>query len=833
MDSLWGDEFQVPEKPEAKEIVKKIKKEKAATTPDTPIEKIVKSNKVNLKDKMVLIEQNVTKVLGKQIDNVQVVYKKDELHQYLAKGLEKGRIAIDTETNNSLDPITCKLMGLCLYVPDEKQVYVPVNHINLDNNERLDYQLTENDIHDELQWLIDNKGDCKFIFHNGKFDYQVIKCTCNVCLPIDYDTFLGAKMLDENEPAGLKYQYTHKIDKEQEKYSIEHLFEGLSYSLFKPDLFALYAATDAMMTDKLYLYQMNEFKKEENKGIFNCLMNIEVPVTTAVAEMELYGVAIDQDYAKRLSAKYHAIKDDIDARLNKELENIESKVNAWKLTPEANAKQMKNGKEGKSKAEQLSSPISITSPTQLAILFYDIYKVGVMDKKAPRGTGEDILNKIAEKTKNPLCQLILEKRGVEKLLGTYVDKIPEIVCPKDGRIHASFKQLGAATGRFASDSPNLQNIPAHAKDIRMLFAASPGKVMVGADFSQQEPRLLAWYAQDPHMIEAYMQKKDLYATVASKMYKNNYEDNLEHYPDGSKNPEGAARRFSAKAVVMGLLYGRGAASVAEQIGTTPQEAQTIINQFFDGFPKVRDWIKETQENCRQTGLVHDLWGRVRRLPDIQLPKYTIRFTKEKDESNIAFNPFLICKDKENPEAVAILKKYKDATSKIRGRNEYTKLKEEALRKDSVDIIDNGAFISQAERQSVNARVQGGAASISKRAMIAIFNDKKMKELDFHMMICVHDEIIGECPKENADQVAARLCELMIDAPKPECQIPMKCDAVEVPAWYYDEYGASILEKEYGNEKSDCYNDLDKTLAKHPELLKEQLINMLRDAGGNA
>lgn len=469
-DSLWGEEFKVEEKPDVKKIIKKIKKEKEEKLLDTT--KLLKSKKVSLDEKIKTISENVYRILGKQIDNVEVITDKQKLHEYLQKGLTFGRIAIDTETNNSLDPITCKLMGLCLYVKGEKQIYVPVNHINPNTREKLPNQLTEEDIHDELQWLVDNKSDCKFIFHNYVFDYEVIKCTCNVALPLDYDSFVAAKMIDENDQAGLKYLYTKYIDPSQEKYNIEHLFEGLEYAIFEPELFALYAATDAMMTDRLYEYQMKEFERPEFKGVYDCTVNIEFAVEQAVAETELYGVAVDFDYSKRLSAKYHKIAEDVDKRLNEELERIKPQIEAWKLTPEANQKIVKNGKEGKSKAEQLSDPIAITSPVQMAILFYDIFKVGVIDKDTPRGTGEEILIKIAEKTKNPLCKIILEKRAAEKLIGTYVDKIPEIVNPKDGRVHARFKQLGAKTGRFASDSPNLQNIPAHAKDIRMMFKAS-------------------------------------------------------------------------------------------------------------------------------------------------------------------------------------------------------------------------------------------------------------------------------------------------------------------------------------------------------------------------
>ena len=471
MDSLWGDEFTAEEKSNTKKILSKIKKETTETPTGTA--KLLKSKKVSLEDKIKAITENVYKILGKQKDNVQLITTEADLHNYIQKGLTFGRIAIDTETNNSLDPLTCKLVGLCLYVKGEKQVYVPVNHVDPNTRELLPNQLTEQQIGKELQWMVDNKNNCKFIFHNYVFDYEVIKCTCGVMIPLDYDSIVAAQMIDENDRSGLKYLYTKFIDPSQEKYNIEHLFEGLEYAIFKPELFALYAATDAMMTDRLYEYQMEIFKKPEYAGVWDCTKTIEFPVEQAVAETELYGVSIDEEYSARLSAKYHKIAENVDQRLNDELTRIKPQIDAWKLTAEANQKPIKEGgKVGKSKAEQLSDPISITSPTQLSILFYDIFKVGVVDKDTPRGTGEEILNKIYAKTKNALCKIILEKRGVEKLISTYVDKIPTVVNPKDGKVHARFKQLGAKTGRFASDNPNLQNIPAHAKDIRMMFKAS-------------------------------------------------------------------------------------------------------------------------------------------------------------------------------------------------------------------------------------------------------------------------------------------------------------------------------------------------------------------------
>ena len=158
----------------------------------------------------------------------------------------------------------------------------------------------------------------------------------------------------------------------------------------------------------------------------------------------------------KYSKKYHKKLDDVDDRISKELDTYSDKINTWRATEEANFKpKTAQGKLGKSKNEQLSNPISITSNTQLAILIYDILKLESVDKTMPRGTGEDILVKLNEKHQIPLFQLILEKRGLEKLIGTYIDKLPECVSPVDGRLHAHFNQYGAATGRFSSSDPNL------------------------------------------------------------------------------------------------------------------------------------------------------------------------------------------------------------------------------------------------------------------------------------------------------------------------------------------------------------------------------------------
>lgn len=455
--SLWGTEFDIAPKENKKKILDKISKPKKVVSENSVKTKQTKKDKeVDPYSFIPSIEEEVYRILGKYKDNTLVIRDLETFKNYFSIAIKNGSIAVDTETNNSLDPITCKLMGLCIYTPSMKQAYIPVNHVDKEGN-LLDNQITEEQIKEQLLRLIQN--NVKVIMHNGKFDYQVLKCTCDIELVPYWDTMIAAKILDENElRASLKEQYIDKIDSSQEKYDIEHLFEGLPYAIFNPELFALYAATDSKMTYDLYEWQLKQYMLPDNSKLLNLLLNVEMPVVQVAAEMELTGICIDQEYAKRLSKKYHDIANGVDKQIEIELRKYDDQIAKWRLTEEANAKPLskkpnKNGEYTyqKSKNEQLQNPIQITSPTQLAILLYDILKVGLIDKKTPRGTGEEILQKI----KLPICDLILEKRGLEKLIGTYIDKLPTCVSEKDNRLHAHFNQLGAGTGRFSSSDPNL------------------------------------------------------------------------------------------------------------------------------------------------------------------------------------------------------------------------------------------------------------------------------------------------------------------------------------------------------------------------------------------
>ena len=469
----------------------------------------------------------------------------------------------------------------------------------------------------------------------------------------------------------------------------------------------------------------------------------------------------------------------------------------------------------------------LSSPAQLAILIYDVLKTPVIDTKHPRGTGEEILSKI----NIPLSKLILKQRGLIKLIGTYIDKLPQCLNVKDNRIHGSYLQYGAQTGRFASKDPNLQNIPSHNYDVRMMFKAGTtnidGKevpnVFCGSDYSQQEPRTLAVMAQDEAMIEAYKTGKDLYATIAQSVYHNNYEDNLETLPDGTYSAAGDKRRSSCKSILLGLLYGRGTASIAEELKCSVKEAEDITNKFFEAFPKIKKWVSDTETNAKKYGYVEDYWGRRRRLPDIQLPLYEVKFKDIKLNKNSGdFNPLLGSLGLVEREKSPLLTKYETEVTKCKGRKQFQALQKQAER-DGILLRNNGVFISQAERQCVNARIQGGAASLTKLAMVAVHNDSFLREHHFKLNLQIHDELIGECPQCYADECADRLTAIMKEVAERELKLPFKCDPTVETHWYEFKYKKAIVNEYKALEDK---TNLDELYHNHCELTPEEVRQII-------
>lgn len=458
--NLWGDEFAIPSSTEqTKKILNKIKAPKEMT-----VKQRLSSKKVPLGDKLALIEREVYAKLGRRKDLVVVLDSREKFHAYIDAAIKNGIIAIDTETNRSLDPLTCVLMGPCIYTRGEKAAYIPLHHRDWQTGQEWEWQLTEEDVCEEFQRLIDS--DVKVVWHNFKFDYQVIWCTCHIAMPLYWDTQPGAKLIDENESAKLKDQYSLHIDPEQESYSIEEFFNSVEYADVPPALFALYAALDAMDTLELYDWQYPILTASGMEDVYKVFQEIELPILEVTSAMELTGIEIDQVYAQKLSEEYHKQDERLQLKIDEELLKLKPTIDVWRQSPGANQKQGTK----KSKAEQLKDPVELGSPTQLAILLYDVMRVPVVDEDNPRGTGEEVLAGLADEY--PLCKLMLERRENSKLLTTFIDKLPELISPADGRLHSHFNSTGTRTGRFSSTNPNLQQIPSHNKVVRMMFRAS-------------------------------------------------------------------------------------------------------------------------------------------------------------------------------------------------------------------------------------------------------------------------------------------------------------------------------------------------------------------------
>ena len=816
LDSLWGEEFSIQEEEQTKQIIEKARKPKEIKPVST--EKLIKSKTVSIEDKLEAITNDVHNILGHYADDTQVIKDIDAFSKYIDAAIDNGVIAIDTETGDkdgygSLNTFDCNIMGLCLYTPGQKNAYVPVNHINRFTNEKLSWQITEEQIRVQLQRILD--ANVFEIYHNATFDIEVIKTTCGIKMKADWDTMVAAQLLNENEHKSLKEQFKIHINPEQDKYNIEHLFKGLPYSIFDPELFALYAATDSYMTYKLFEYQRSEFRKPDMKDVYELFQTIEIPIIDVIVDMELTGVEIDTEYAKKLSSVYHNKLDEVQVRIDAELEHLAPLINQWRLTPEANAPQKSKSKSGigKSKNQQLSDPIDLGSPTQMAILLYDILKAPVIDKKSPRGTSAEILEELSNKYH--ICELLVEKRGIDILINTFIDKMPQII-QKDGRVHARFNQCGTQTGRFSSSDPNLQNIPSHDKTVRMMFRAPKGYSLVGGDFSGQEVRVLASAANDKEMIKAYEAGKDLYAQIGALAFKTSYENCLEFNPITHElQPEGKARRSRAKTLLLGLNYGMGVTTLAERIGSTVPEAQAIIDEFYKGFTGVKKYTEESQQMLKEKGYITDIFGRRRHIPDGQLPEY---------EFNVAgvdydFNPLMDSVKHIDTRTQALISDYKNKLSKARWAKDRNAIIEQA-KKDGLEIKSNGGYINRALRQCLNARIQGSSASMTKKAMIMIHEDEELKKLGFELLVTVHDEVFGQCPKENSDKVAKRVSDLMVEAAKIKCgNVVWKVDPYEVSRWYEDEASAEVLKD---------YNKLCSKLSKEEALIKiKEMYSMIK------
>lgn len=744
----------------------------------------------SISGKVQLAKEMSKEVFADKLDRLELLDNENKIREYIDCAITNGIIAVDTETNG-LDRIDGKIAGVCLYTPGQKGVYIPVRHESFMTGIELNTNISKEFMKDQFERM--NKSNIKYVLHNAKFDMHILWWMLGIKIIPYWDTQIGSQLLNENEPHKLKVLYKKYVDNADENSkvaSFNSLFKGIEFNKVPPDVAYMYASFDPIMTYELYQFQYDfidingKYCKEKGlERVAEVFRNIEMPLIQVVFEMECTGVKIDTDLAEKLKAQYTKHKDAAEVKFNLEIDKLNDKFDKLMIkNPAAYNKLFKDG----------IRKVSISSPTQLAILFYDVLEFESPDKKSPRGTGEAILKSF----NHPLVDSILEYRSMSKLLSTYIEAIPQHIAKRDNRLHANFNQYGAKTGRFSSSDPNLQNIPSQkttlsdgtvidaGHDIRQMFIAGDGMVIVGGDFSQQEPRCLAHMSDDPHMLQAYLEGKDLYATIASKIYKMPYDECKEFRADGTVNPDGKARRTSVKPVLLGLMYGRGVPSIAEQMKISTQEAQKIIDDFYAEFPKVKEFVDFAQTFARDYGFVETAWGRKRRLSDMQLPPIEIKPCIKSYSDN--FDPFAFDATESIPQddyvSDEVYRKYYTLLNRARGRQQQQKVKELA-EQEGYTIKDNRGFIEDAKRQCVNSIIQGSAADMTKLTMIKIFNDEELNKLGYKLIIPVHDEVLGICPRENAKAVRDRLEYIMVHIVDGKFKIPMKCDIEVTERWY--------------------------------------------------
>ena len=760
--------FDIPEirsREQDKAIINKAKK-KSTTA--------VRQSGNSIADKIEQIKAMVETHLGKFADETIIIQDIDTLSDYIDKCISNGICAIDTETTG-LDPLSDELVGVGIYTPNEKTTYIPVNHKSYMTGQRVKNQLSPEEVGEQLKKLSGVDID----MFNGTFDERFILHGTGVRVKCTWDASLASRCLNENEPhKNLKQLHQKYILKGQEDaFRFDDLFKKVNFAYVPIKTGALYAAHDPKITWEYAEYQRNIFKtRKDLQDVYWVFQNIEMPLVDVVADMEDTGVAFDMDYANKLHEKYHKILDD-------KLKEFEK---AYHLYDDEIA-------ECKDK-NKFDNPININSVPQLQLLLFDVIGLeGKKDKKTgvcSRSTNEENLKFLKG---NPVVDAILAYREFSTIVSTFIDKLPDCVNKKDGRIHCKYNQYGADTGRFSSSDPNMQNIPSHNKEIRKMFKATDGYVIMSADYSQQEVKGMAQMCGDDGMIEAFRQGKDFYAQIASVAFNKTYRECLEFQTDEDGNfildkngekvtyPAGAERRSQAKSILLGINYGRGAQSIAEQLGCSKQKAEKIKDDVFNGFPAIEEFERQSFEMAEELGYVTTLWGRKRRLPAMMLPDFEFSYAEDKLPFNEDPLDFDADEDEDIEVPEEVVRKWVRRIKNSWGAKRQAVIAE--AKQKGIIIIDNTKVKADAQRQVVNSRIQGSAADQSKLAMIALHNNERLKELGFRMLIPVHDEIIAECPKESAKEVAKLFADVMSNSSGDKFTIPISCDVAISDRWY--------------------------------------------------
>ncbi len=606
----------------------------------------------------------------------ETVFDEAALKRWIADAMERGVVAVDTETT-SLNAMQAHLCGVSLSTCAGRACYIPLAHGKAADNGGLfdDEESKDEDAAKQmplekalalLKPMLEDESVLK-VGQNLKYDVLVLSRYGIDVAPFD-DTMLMSYALDCGKGGhGMDELAKRHLDYETIKFS------DVAGSGKKAKTFdcvpikeaAKYAAEDADITFRLWELLKPRLAAEGKATVYEAL---ERPLAPVIVAMEREGVKIDKNVLSRLSS-------DFAQRM------AAAEAEAYELA---------------------GVEFNLGSPKQISdILFGNLGLPG--GKKTAKGawsTKADVLEQLAAEG-HPLPQVLLQWRGLSKLKSTYTDSLPLEINPETGRVHTSYALASTTTGRLSSNEPNLQNIPIRTEDgrkIRTAFIHEKGNILISADYSQIELRLVAHIADLKSMKQAFADGVDIHAMTASEMF---------NVPVEGMDP---MIRRRAKAINFGIIYGISAFGLANQLGISRSEAKEYIDAYFKKFPGIRQYMDDTIASAKSQGYVETIFGR---------------------------------------------------RTYVGGINDK-----------------NPAMRGYSERQAINAPIQGAAADVIRRAMIRMPGALKQARLNAKMLLQVHDELIFECPKDEADKTCEIVADVMMSAPAPavNLSVPLVVEA---------------------------------------------------------
>jgi DNA polymerase-1 len=575
------------------------------------------------------------------------VLSEEAFERWLGQLRNATRFAVDTETT-SLDYMQAELVGISLCVEVGKACYIPLAHRYPDAPRQLD----KKNVLKALKPILENP-DIGKIGQNIKYDAHIFTGEGIHLQGMTDDTMLQSYILNSTASRhnmdALAFYYLGRDTIHYEEVAGKGA-KQIGFDQVDLSKASDYAAEDADIT--LQLDECLRQRLQQESRLNSVYTDIEMPLLEVLLKLEQNGVLIDQSMLQQQGTE-----------VDRQLSDIETSV-----------------------YEQAGEAFNLSSPKQIQAILYDKLALPVL-RKTPKGapsTAEDVLEELANEYDIP--RLILEHRGLNKLKTTYIDKLPNEINPTTGRVHTSYQQAVAATGRLSSTSPNLQNIPirtAQGRRIREAFIAQPGKRILALDYSQIELRIMAHLSADESLLEAFEQGLDVHRATAAEVF------------DSKLDAVSDEQRRAAKAINFGLIYGMSAFGLGKQLNIGRNEAQKYVDTYFQRYPGVRRYMEETKTLAREQGYVETVYGRRLHLPDINARN-------------------------------AVQRQY-------------------------------------AERTAINAPMQGTAADIIKRAMIAVHRWLIEDGDRAKMIMQVHDELVFELDAADVERSTQEIGRLMVEA----------------------------------------------------------------------